>query len=98
MLSVPGKVLPLILLKRLQAITDPQLMEAQCRFRRGRGTVDQIWAMRQGVEKAIQDTSVSVLCSPHKSLYNSTVNCQAMVFIVIEYGCQWRNVKSSSTD
>ena len=63
LLSVPGKVLALILLERLQAITDPQLMEAQCRFKRGHmcGTVDQFWAMRQGVEKAIQyKTPVSI--------------------------------------
>ena len=38
LLSVPDKVLALILLERLQAIIYPQLMEAQCGFRRGRGT------------------------------------------------------------
>ena len=39
LLSVPGKVLALILLDRLQAIIEPHLMEAQCGFRKGRGTV-----------------------------------------------------------
>ena len=46
MLSVPGKVLSLILLERLQTIIDPQLLDSQCGFRRGRGTVDQIWMTR----------------------------------------------------
>ena len=38
MLNVPGKVLTLSLLARLQAIIEPQLMEAQCGFREGLGT------------------------------------------------------------
>ena len=52
LLSVPGKVLALILLERLQTIIEPQLLEAQCGFRKGRGTVDQIWVVRQIVERA----------------------------------------------
>ncbi len=32
LLSVPGKVLALILLERLQTIIEPQLLEAQCGF------------------------------------------------------------------
>ena len=43
LLSVPGKVLALVLLERLQTIIKPQLLEAQCGFQRGCGTVDQIW-------------------------------------------------------
>lgn len=50
LLSIPGKVLSLVLLDRLETIIDPQLMEAQCGFRKGRGTVDQIWATRQIIE------------------------------------------------
>ena len=46
LLSVPGKVLALILLERLQTINDPQLMEAQCGFRKGCRTVDQLWVVR----------------------------------------------------
>ena len=42
LLSVPGKILSLILLDRLQAIIEPQLLESQCGFRKGRGTTDQI--------------------------------------------------------
>ena len=42
LLSVPGKVLTLILLERLQTIIEPQQMEAQSGFREGSGTVDQI--------------------------------------------------------
>ena len=52
LLSVPGKVLAVILLERLQTIIEPQLFEAQCGFRRGCGTVDQIWVARKVVERA----------------------------------------------
>ena len=54
LLSVPGKVLALILLERLQDIIEPRLMEAQCGFRKGHATVDQIWATRQTVERAAE--------------------------------------------
>ena len=62
LLSVPGKVLALILLDRLQTIIDPQLMEAQYRFRKGRGTVDQLWVVRQVVERATEYRNPLYLC------------------------------------
>ena len=52
LLSVLGMVLFLALLDRLETIIDPQLMESQCGFRNGQGTVDQIWVARQIVERA----------------------------------------------
>ena len=42
MLSVPSKELFLILLERLQTIIELELLEAQCGFQKGHGTVDQI--------------------------------------------------------
>ena len=65
LLSVPGKVLALILLKRLQTIIEPQLLEAQCGFRKGRGTVDQIWVVWQVAERTkeyLPYPSLYVLC------------------------------------
>ena len=54
LLSVPGKVLSLVLLDRLETIIDPQLMVSQCGFRKGWGTVDQIWIARQIIERATE--------------------------------------------
>ena len=54
LLSVPGKVVTLILLERLQVIIKPQDMEAQCGFRERHGTVDQIWAPRRVVERTVE--------------------------------------------
>ena len=62
LLSVPGKVLSLVLLERMQEIVEPQLLEAQCRFRKGRGTVDQIWLTRQVVERAREYHTPVYLC------------------------------------
>ena len=60
LLSVPEKVLSLILLERLKKIIEPQLQEAG--FREGRGTTDQIWAVRQLVEKSLEHHSELCLC------------------------------------
>ena len=53
LISVPGKVLALFLMERLQAIINPQLMDALCGFRKGQSTMEQIW-VRQIVEKRIE--------------------------------------------
>ena len=67
LLSVPGKALAL--LERMQEIVEPQLLEAQCGFKKGRGTVDQIWLTRQVVERAreyVPHTSTSALWTSSK--------------------------------
>ncbi len=53
LLSSPGKVLTLVLLERMQIVIEPQLSEAHCGFRKGRGTVDKILVTRQVMEKAV---------------------------------------------
>ena len=54
LLSVPGKVLSLVLLNRLETIINPKLKESQCGFRKDRGTVDQIWVACQITERATE--------------------------------------------
>ena len=53
---MPSKVMSLVLLEQLQSIIKPQLMQAQCGFRQGCSTVDQIWVFRQVIEKATEYT------------------------------------------
>ena len=86
LLSVPGKVLALILLDRLQAILEPQLMEAQCGFRKGRGTVDQLWVVRQVVERATEYRTPLYLCFVDLTKAYNSVNRQAMTAVLKEYG------------
>ena len=62
LLSVPGKVLTLVLLERMQEIVEPQLMEEQCGFREGRDTIDQIRLTRHVVERATEYHTTVYLC------------------------------------
>ena len=86
LLSVPGKVLSLILLERLQTIIDPQLLDSQCGFRRGRGTVDQIRMTRQLVEQANEyQTPISLGFVDLTKAYDS-VDRSTLIAILRHYG------------
>ena len=85
LLSVPGKVLALILFYRLQAIIDPQLKEAQSGFRKGRGTVDQLWVVRQVVVRATVYRTPLYLCFVDLTKAYDSVNRQAMTAVLKEY-------------
>ena len=86
LLRVPWKVLTLILLDRLQAIIDPQLMEAQCGLRKRRETVDQLWVVRQVVERATEYRTPLYLCFVDLTKAYNSVNRQAMIAVLKEYG------------
>ena len=86
LLSEPGKVLTLILLERLQAIIEPQLMETQCGFRNGRGTVDQIWVVRQVVEGTTEYWTPAFMCFVDLTKAYDSVNHQAMAATLREFG------------
>ena len=51
LLSVPGKVFCSILLERIRVAVDSQLRQEQAGFRRGRWCNDQIFTLRQVIEK-----------------------------------------------
>ena len=52
LISVPGKVYAKCLEKKCREIVEPKLMDAQCGFRPGRSTMDQIFALQQIFEKS----------------------------------------------
>ena len=52
LISVPGKVYAKCLEKKCREIVEPKLTDAQCGFRPGRGTMDQIFALQQIFEKS----------------------------------------------
>ena len=86
LLKALGKVLSLILLERLKKIIEPQLLEAQCGFREGRGTTDQIWAIRQLVEKSLEHRSELCMCFIDLSKVYDSVNREAMMAVLRKYG------------
>ena len=85
LLSIPGKVLSLVLLDRLETIIDPQLMEAQCGFRKGRGTVDQIWAIRQIIERATEYQGTVHLGFADLTKAYDSVDRSALITILKQY-------------
>ena len=52
LISVPGKVYAKCLEKKCREIVEPKLTDAQCGFRPGRSTMDQIFALQQVFEKS----------------------------------------------
>ena len=52
LIIVPGKVYAKNLEKKCHEIVEPQLTDAQCGFRPGRSTIDQIFALQQIFEKS----------------------------------------------
>ena len=52
LISVPGKVYAKCLEKKCREIVEPKLTDAQCDFRPGRSTMDQIFALQQIFEKS----------------------------------------------
>jgi len=54
LLSVIGKLYGRVLIDRISGATECAIGEEQCGFRRGRGCVDQVFAVRQVCEKAIE--------------------------------------------
>jgi hypothetical protein len=62
LLSVPGKVFTRVILNRMNEKVDELLRENQCGFRKGRGCSDQIFFLRQLIEKKIEFNEETVLC------------------------------------
>ena len=54
LLAVPSKVFCKILLGRIDEVIDNKLREEQAGFRRGRGCIDQIFAIRNIIEQCIE--------------------------------------------
>ena len=62
LISIPSKVLAKILYRRIELVVEPQLHEAQCGFRRGRGCVDQIFNRKECISMARQKEQPLFMC------------------------------------
>ena len=58
LLEVIGKVVARVLQARLQMVTEEELPDSQCGFRKARGCSDMIFTVRQLVEKSIEHRSI----------------------------------------
>ena len=86
LLSVPSKVMSLVLLEQLESIIEPQLMEAQCGFRQGRSTVDQIWVVGQVIEKATEYRTPVHLCFVDLTKAYDSVDSTSLAAVLRSYG------------
>jgi len=54
LLSIPSKILAKIIIQRITDAIDKQLREEQARFRKGRGCIDQIFALWNIIEQCTE--------------------------------------------
>lgn len=88
LLAVAGKVIALIMLNRMrEPIAESVLPESQCGFRRGRGTTDMIFALRQLMEKSREQNQQLYMTFVDFTKAFDLVNREALWVIVGKMGC-----------
>ena len=86
LLSVPGKVFTSIFLNRCKDALDQVLREEQCGFRKSRGCTDQLFALRQILEKCVAfQLHVSFCFIDFRTAFDS-VDRETMYKIMKHYG------------
>jgi sorting nexin-29 len=86
LLSVVYKIFINTLARYLEAYTEEILEEYQCEFRKGRSTTDQIFMLRQIIEKTYEfNVDIHLLFIDYKQAYDS-INRQQMCKIMKEFG------------
>ncbi|PNF23216.1 hypothetical protein B7P43_G02735 [Cryptotermes secundus] len=93
LLSTSYKILSNILLSRLSPYIDEIIGDHQCGFRRNRSTTDQIFCIRQILEKKLEyDETVHQLFIDFKKAYDS-VRREVLYNILIEFGIPMKLVR-----
>ena len=93
LLSIPSKVLAKILYRRIEAVVEPQLHEAQCGFRRGRGCVDQIFNLKECISMSRQKDKPLFMCFIDLRKAYDSVNRELLWVAMREYGISEKLVK-----
>jgi len=87
LLSIAGKILAKVVLMQLHKISEDVLPESQSGFRRGRGTVDMIFAFRQLQEKAMEQNMPLYAVFVDFTKAFDTVDRVALWRVLPKYGC-----------
>ena len=86
LLSVPGKVFASVILNRCKDSVDRVLREEQCGFRKSRGCADQLFALRQIIEKSMAfQLDISFCFIDFRAAFDS-VDREQMYQIMKHYG------------
>ena len=94
LLSIPGKLYGRVIIERVIECTEEQLSEEQGGFRRGRGCVDQVFALRSIVEKYLEKKrEVYVAFMDLEKAYDR-VDREAMWRVLQMYGVNGRLIEA----
>ena len=93
LLSIAGKIMARVMLNRItKHILDDVVSESQCGFRKRRGTVDMVFALRQLQEKCVEQHQDLHLLFIDLTKAFDTVNRGALWVILSKLGCPPRFV------
>ena len=93
LLSVPSKVIAKILYRRIEAVVEPVLHEAQCGFRRKRGCVDQIFSLNQCLSMSREKGKSVYMCFVDLRKAYDSVNRELLWRAMKEYGVSEKIVR-----
>ena len=94
LLSVVGKVYGRVLIERVKACTESQLMDVQGGFRDGRGCVDQVFALKAVCEKYLEvNKSVYLAFMDLEKAYDKVDRC-ALWNVLRMYGVEGKLMKA----
>ena len=85
--SIAGKIFARVILNRLIQVSEQNLPEAQCGFRPSRSTVDMIFAMRQLLEKSIEQNMPLYSVFIDQARTFDSVNREALWVVLERIGC-----------
>ena len=89
-----GKVYARVLNDRVKLMTAEKVMDEQGGFKAGRGCIDQIFAVRQIVEKTIEKDRVVYMAFVDLEKAYDNVNRQKLWNVLEEYGVRGRLLRA----
>ena len=93
-----GKVYARVLNDRVKLMTAEKVMDEQGGFKAGRGCIDQIFAVRQIVEKTIEKDRVVYMAFVDLEKAYDNVNRQKLWNVLEEYGVRGRLLRAVEED
>jgi len=94
LLSVVGKVFARVLNDRVKGLTEGSVMDEQGGFRSGRGCIDQVFAVKQVVEKMIEKDKVMFMVFIDLEKAYDNVCREKLWRVLFDYGVRGRLLRS----